>query len=94
VGSVGNSAIRNGWCGTRAQGAIIHDKRRDHNTALAPENPRDQPGIHSRLYGADEEHIVGLTVARNYFSCHLSNGMNRLADGDEDIVLLAALKIR
>src|SRR5258708_18935092 len=55
VGSVGNSAIRNGWSGTRAQGAFIHDKRRDHHTALAPENPRDQPGIQSRLSAANRQ---------------------------------------
>jgi hypothetical protein len=47
-----------------------------------------------QVYGADEEHIVGLTVSCNYFSCHFSNGMNRLADGDEHVVLLAAFKIR
>lgn len=27
--------------------------------------------------------IIGLTVSRNYFSCHFSNGMNRLADEDK-----------
>jgi hypothetical protein len=46
-----------------------------------------------RVYGADEGHIVGHTVCRNYFSCHFSNGMSRLADGDEYVVLLAAFKI-
>ena|SRR5258708_34604665 len=39
-------------------------------------------------------HIVGLTVSCNYFSCHFSNRMNRLADVDEYVVLLAAFKIR
>ena len=47
-----------------------------------------------RVYGTDEGHIVGLTVSCNYFSCHFSNRMNRLADGDEYVVLLAAFKIR
>jgi hypothetical protein len=39
-------------------------------------------------------HIVGLTVSCNYFPCNFSNGMNRLADGDEYVVLLVAFKIR
>jgi hypothetical protein len=39
-------------------------------------------------------HIVGLTVSCNYFSSNFSNGMNRLADGDEYVVLLVAFKIR
>jgi hypothetical protein len=39
-------------------------------------------------------HIVGLTVFCNYFSCHFSNGMNHLADGDEHVVLLATFKVR
>ena len=30
----------------------------------------------------------------NYFPCNFSNGMNRLADGDEYVVLLVAFKIR
>ena len=47
-----------------------------------------------RAYGTDLGHIVGLTVSCNYFSCHFSNRMNRLADGDEYVVLLAAFKIR
>jgi hypothetical protein len=47
-----------------------------------------------RVYGTDEGHIVGLTVSCNYFCCHFSNRMNRLADGDEYVVLLAAFKIR
>jgi hypothetical protein len=36
----------------------------------------------------------GTTVSCNYFSCHFSNGMNRLADEDGYVVLLAAFKIR
>jgi hypothetical protein len=47
-----------------------------------------------RVYGDDGGHIVGLTVSCNYFRCNFSNGMNRLADGDEYVVLLVAFKIR
>jgi len=45
-----------------------------------------------RVYGTDEGHIVGLVVPFNHFSCHFSNGINRLAGGDEYVVLLAAIK--